>query len=179
MKFEVQNIGFGLIAAENDNIILLGGMRSGSSSAHVTRRKYDIHDKNLWAKLIDEGMDKGEAQDKSKAGFVELFVKDGEELRFGVTGLVNIEINEDKRKSGLARKVLDGVRHTTGKELEIFDIKKHYASTWRKLGVEVFHNTQGGPVKVSQYKGTINGTMPPIEQAKNLEQKQSEQEFGM
>jgi GNAT superfamily N-acetyltransferase len=158
--------------------VLAGGMRSGNSSANLTRRKYAIHDKEFWNELLNSGMKPDDAQDKSQVGIVELFVKDGEELNFGATGLVNLEIKKEHRKKGIARKVVDAIRHTTGKELEIFDIKKHYVSTWRKLGVEQFHNGQGKAIKVSKHAGTIHGTMPSIEQEKSKE-KSNTQEDGM
>jgi hypothetical protein len=179
MKLKIEDIGFGLIAADNDKIILAGGLRSGNSSANLTRRKYAIHDKELWAKLSNEGASANDAQDKSQVGIVELFVKDGEEVNFGVTGLVNIEVNKEHRRNGIARKVVDAIRHTTGQELGIFDIKKAACSTWRKLGVEEFHNSSGKPIKVSKHAGPIYGTMPPIELSKRNDKSNIDSDLSM
>lgn len=179
MKLKIEDIGFGLIAADNDKIILAGGLRSGNSSANLTRRKYAIHDKEMWTQLLGEGMSANDAQDNSQVGLVELFIKDGEEVNFGVTGLVNIEVNKEHRKKGIARKVVDAIRHTTGQELGIFDIKKAACSTWRKLGVEKFHNSSGNPIKVSKHAGPIYGTMPPIELSKDNNKSSTEDEFSM
>lgn len=179
MKLNIENIGLGLIAASNDNIILAGGMRSGNSSANLTRRKYTIYDKSIWEDMLKNGSSNDDAQIASEVGITELFVEDGKELSLGVTGLVNLEVKKEHRKKGIARKVVDAIRHTTGKELGIFDIKKAYVSTWRKLGVEDFHNGSGKTIKVSKHTGPIYGTMPPIELAKTNDKTEKDPEFGM
>lgn len=180
MKLKISDIGMGLITAQNENILLAGGFRSGNSSAGVTRRKYMIYDKIRWNELEKiDGITANEAQDKSLVGFVELFVRDGKEDIFDVVGLVNIEINKEERRNGYARKTMDGIRHHTGNELEIHDIKKHYAATWRKLGVTLFHNGHGQPVQVSKSTGFIAGRMPPIDQAPEMSKKTQESSMDM
>lgn len=162
MKMKIQEAGMGFIQAENDKIVLAGGMRSGSSAADVTRKRFIILDVIKYNELSAQGAEQAVIDDKCNVGIVDLFIKDG--TLFDVKGLVNIEIKKEHRKNGFARDVLEGIRHTTGQSLEIHDIKKHVASVWRKLGVETFHNGHGRELKVSKVsaKMNLNGTMPPI-----------------
>lgn len=178
MKLECEQIGMGLIQAKNEKIILVGGMRSGSSSADVTRLRYQIIDPVRWKTMSENGATKEELNTWCEVGLVDLFVKDGTD--FDVKGLVNIEINMLHRREGYARKVVEAIRHTTGNPLLIHDIKKRYASTWRKLGVENFHTSSGTPIKVSKVAAsvTINGTMPAIGHEKTIE-KSSDSEMSM
>lgn len=176
MKLKIGDMGMGLVYAHNDDVVLMGGFRSGNSPANETRRKYLIFDKKRWDELEKQGqLNSNEIQKATEVGFVDFFVRDGQELTLGITGLVNIEIKKEYRKSGMARKVIDSIRQHTGEQLVIHDIKKHYASFWRKVGVTSFHNGNGLEVKVSQYAGFIAGTMPPIDQMpeKNLDGKHS------
>ncbi len=163
MKMNVKEAGMGFIQAENDRIVLAGGMRCGNSPADVTRKRFIILDVLKYNELQAQGAEQSVIDDKCNVGIVDLFIKDG--TKFDVKGLVNIEIKKEHRKNGLAREVLNGIRHTTGQSLEIHDIKKHVASVWRKLGVETFHNGHGRELKVSKVsaKTLLNGTMPPIE----------------
>lgn len=173
MKLEIQELGMGLVNAQNDDIILVGGMRSGSSSAGLTRRRYTIYDKVEWIKLDTAGVNEDDIEKACNKGFVDLFVKDNEYATLGVTGLVNIEIKKVHRREGLARKVIDAIRETTGQDLEIHDIKKHVASVWRKLGVTDFHDSHGRTMQVSKVPAfrNLNGTIPALEKA--LEVKKS------
>ena len=63
--------------------------------------------------------------------------------------------------------------------VDVFDNKKSYVSTWRKLGVEDFHNGSGKTIKVSKHTGPIYGTMPPVELAKTNDKTEKDPEFGM
>jgi GNAT superfamily N-acetyltransferase len=170
MKLIIKDMLTGLISAQNDEIILNGGLSSGNSPSNLTCRRYSIYDKEIWS---------NETQDNVKVGFVDLFVKDGEESSFGVAGLANIEVNQKYRKKGIARKVVDAILHTTGQSLEIFDIQKEYTSTWRKLGVQKFHDGLGVEIKVSKHMGTIFGTIPSIELSKTKEKYPNYTELGM
>jgi hypothetical protein len=173
MKLKIKEIGMGLINAQNNDIILVGGMRSGNSSADVTRRKYIVYDKEKWLNLSKKGVGDNQMEAACNMGHVELFIKDGEEAKLGVKGLVNIEIKKEHRRNGIARKVINAIRETTGQSLEIHDIKKHVASTWRKLGVTEFHDGHGKPVMVSKQSAsrTLYGTMPPLEKSLKVKKK--------
>jgi len=167
MKLKVQELGMGIINAENDDVMLVGGMRSGNSQSGATRRRYTVYDKLEWLKLSKEGMHEDNVEKACNKGIIDLFVKDGEEVSFGVKGLVNIEIKKPHRREGMAKRVLNAIRETTGQELEIHDIKKHVASVWRKLGVTEFHSSNGRPMQVSKVPAhmNLNGTMPALESA--------------
>lgn len=168
MKLKIKQIGLGLINAQNNDVMIVGGMRSGNSDASTTRRRYVVYDKKLWLSLEKQN-DPNNTEDyiekQCNMGFVDLFVKDGKESSFGVEGLVNIEIKKEHRRKGMAGKVIQAIRETTGSELKIYDIKKHVASVWRKLGVTEFQNSHGKPVLVSKVAASllINGIMPALE----------------
>ena len=165
MKLKIQGIGLGLINAQNNEIILAGGLRSGNSEHDVTRRKYVIYDKKKWIDMAKTTDDEVKIESECNMGFVELFVKDGKELELGAKGLVNIEIKKACRKNGIAKKVLNAIRETTGEPLKIHDIKKHVASVWRKLGVTDFQDDRGNSIKISKYPAArlLNGVMPAFE----------------
>ncbi|TOJ22782.1 hypothetical protein CGI42_28850, partial [Vibrio parahaemolyticus] len=61
MKMEVERYGF-FVCAQNDDITLAGGLRSGNSRAHETRLKYIIMDNHRIKSLMKEGIDQVEAQ---------------------------------------------------------------------------------------------------------------------
>lgn len=117
MKLTITHFGMGLIDAQNEALVLAGGFRSGNSGAGETRRKYVAYDKAQWIALEKTGLSEAEIAKRCELGFVELFVKDGEELTFGVTGLVNIEIKKTFRRQGWARQIIESIRKTTGQPL--------------------------------------------------------------
>lgn len=160
LKLTISDIGLGLIAGQNVDIALVGGYRSGNSSAGTTRLRYSIQDNHLHSALIESGKSSTEADEGCTVGEIELFVTNG--TRFGVTGLVNLEINKEHRQKGYARKVVNSIVATTGADLKIYDIKKHYASVWKKLGVTQFFDIHGNALVVSKARGTINGNIPAI-----------------
>lgn len=164
MKLTIAHMGMGLIDAQNDTLVLAGGFRSGNSGAGETRRKYVAYDKAQWIALAKAGVAESEIAKRCELGFVELFVKDGEEVSFGVTGLVNIEIEKAFRRQGWGRQIIEAIRHTTGQPLVIHDIKKHVASTWRKLGVTQFHTRHGKPIQISKHPAAafLAGTIPAV-----------------
>lgn len=165
MKLKVQGIGMGLVNAQNNDIMLVGGMRSGNSSHDTTRRRYTIYDKRQWQSMAKEGVSDESIEKACNMGIVDLFVIDGQEESFGVKGLVNIEIKKEHRRKGIASKVVSAIRETTGQQLNVHDIKKHVSSVWRKLGVTEFHDGHGRPVQVSKVPASrnINGVMPPLD----------------
>jgi len=143
MKFDITPGPVGLVSAENEDIALVGGMRSGSSSSDTTRRKYNIYDIKKWQEMLDRGLAEHDIEPKCKVGFVELFVKDGQSNDLAAKGLVNIRIEPAFRKQGFARKVIDGIQATTQESLKIHDIKKSAEKVWKKLGIENIHNGDG------------------------------------
>ena len=175
MKLIIEPIGLGLISAQNKEIALVGGMRSGGSPGGLTRRQYMIYDLIKWEELSKQDLPKSEIEKNSEVGMVELNIKDGEELNFGVHGLRNIEINVKDRKKGVAKRVIKAILHTTGDELKIHDIKKHRASVWRKLGVEKFHDRNGKELRVSKISAHtyLEGTIPNVNRENKLKNEDS------
>tara|TARA_B100000749_G_scaffold280150_1_gene275013 strand:+ start:3042 stop:3602 length:561 start_codon:yes stop_codon:yes gene_type:complete len=173
MKLEINQIGMGCVAAENSEVGLVGGIRSGGSSEGLTRRKYVIFDSQRWSQMAKEGAEHKVMEKACNVGFIELLVKDGEEDTLGVTGVANIQIKPKERDNGIGRKVINAIRETTGQALEIHDIKKHRAGVWKKLGVTEFHNGEGRPVQVSKQHADLllYGTMPPIGQEPEVKAK--------
>ena len=130
-KLSTQNIGMGLYTMYNDEVALVGGMRSGNSSAGYTRLKFMIYDLR--------GADPSrqltpEEQAEREAGIVELFVKDGTQT---AEGLVNIELKTNFRKGGTGRLVVQALKDTFG-ELKIYDIQKKAIGFWRKMGATFY-----------------------------------------
>lgn len=121
-----QSLGFGMSQYSNDNYILAGGYRSGSSDSKTTRLKYDIYDVQLLPK--DENDDPSEA----KIGFVELFVDDDGEI----VGLVNIELLPQFRTSGRGRQIVQDIVDTSKSGLNIHDIQQNAKRFWDKTGIK-------------------------------------------
>jgi hypothetical protein len=159
MKMAVADIGMGLICAQNETISLVGGYRSGSSGPETTRLKYSIYDNEEYGRPKNNGMSDAEKEKACTVGFIELFIKNG--TQFDVAGLVNIEINKEHRKKGYAHKVIASLMATAEGDLKIHDIKKHYVSAWRKLGVTSFVDIYGQPMVISKApkNQTINGVI--------------------
>lgn len=149
-KLKRDPIGMGLEAMHNNEIALVGGMRSGNSKAGQTRLKYMVYDtKGL------EGPMNAEETDKREIGYVELFVKDGSGK---IIGLVNIHINPKSRKGGFGRKIINSLMTLVDDRLEINDIKKSAISFWQKVGTEFYDSSLEKKVdKPRQHKGTLRG----------------------
>lgn len=156
MKFTISDMGMGMIQAVNDEIALIGGMRSGNSSANTTRLRYVIYDVVKYAEMTDKGESQADIDNECQVGKVDLFIKDG--TKFDVTGLVNIEVT--KKKEGYAKKVINGIVSTIDNELKIHDIKKKAVKIWEKLGVTSFTNGSGKEVDISKHKGFTEGFIP-------------------
>jgi hypothetical protein len=129
-KLETHDIGMGLYQMANDELALVGGMRSGNSSAGYTRLKFMIYDLRGW----EGGQMPAEEQEAREAGFVELFVKDGTQT---AEGLVNIELKTNFRRGGTGRLVIQSLKDTYG-ELKIYDIKQKAVPFWRKMGATFY-----------------------------------------
>lgn len=117
-----QDLGFGLTQYEGKEYSLVGGSRSGSSPAGLTRLRYDIVDHALYDQTND--------LKKSKLGFVELFVGAN-----GIDGLVNIEIQS--KKAGTGARVVKDIVDTAGGTLKIHDIQPKAKGFWLKMGTEM------------------------------------------
>lgn len=128
-ELQTHDIGMGLYQMSNDEVALVGGMRSGNSSAGFTRLKFMIYDLRG-----AEGQLTPEEQEAREAGIVELFVKDGTQT---AEGLVNIELKPNFRKGGTGRLVIQSLKDTFG-ELKIYDIKKKAVPFWRKMGATFY-----------------------------------------
>lgn len=128
-KFKNHDIGMGLYQMSNNQVALVGGMRSGSSRAEVTRLKFMIYDLRG-----AEGQLSQEEQQARESGIVELFVYDGTQ---DVEGLVNIEIKPAMRKSGIGSVVIQSLKDTFG-ELRVYDIQQKAVPFWRKMGATFY-----------------------------------------
>ncbi|TBT51046.1 hypothetical protein FPV63_10235 [Vibrio cholerae] len=182
MKMEVERYGF-FVCAQNDDITLAGGLRSGNSRAHETRLKYIIMDNHRIKSLMKEGIDQVEAQRLSEVGHVELFVEDG--TLFDVNGLVNIVIKNEKnfkeRRQGYATKVIQSIVATTGKDLEIMDIQPGNAARfWKSLGT-VFHNGHGKEITnaITKKSGIVHGTVSKEKVLSISKEKNKESSFDI
>lgn len=172
MKSDVNPVVSGMIAVQNENIIVSRDYSLSDNPQPISTLRYMIHCPKLWTDYLAQGMSNDVAQDASKVGLVDLLIKNNQPNKLNVIALANIEIDENHRKKGYARKVVDGIRHTTGEALEIHSILRNCVATWRKLGVELFHDGNGNPIKVSKHDGFIAGTIPPIEMTSENSKKQ-------
>ena len=133
-------VGMGLEQMANDNIALVGGLRSGNSKGDETRLKYTVYD----YKAIQANNDMDNANDYI-LGDVELFVEDGTGK---VRGLVELNI-KDKRK-GTGRKVIEALMASdfVNDDFNIHSIKKSAIPFWEKMGIE-FNNKR----TIGDYRG--------------------------
>jgi hypothetical protein len=138
------DLGWGLEQLANDDIALMGGMRSGSSMANEMRLRYTIHD---LAKLRAEGAGR-EDLPKYQMGYVDLFVEDGTGK---VNGLVNIEMDRGKKKQGMGRRVIEALLASdfVGDKLYIHDIEPKAKGFWKKMGAYPVDRTEGRGYDVS------------------------------
>ena len=130
----IRGMAMGMSSMQNSDVVLAGGMRSGNSRAGYTRLKYMIYDiRGIDGQLSDEQWDEAEA------GFVELFIKDGNSppQASDIEGLVNIELKPKMRKSGIGSVVIQSLKDTAG-ELRIYDIKQKAVPFWRKMGATFY-----------------------------------------
>lgn len=126
-KMTKNEMGMGMTAYQNDEVALVGGVRSGNSDSEHTRLKYVIYDiKGKTREDVQQNMKKYEV------GFVELFVLDGTGK---IDGLVNIEMKPKFRRGGFGKKVIQSLMKTIGGDLKVFDIKQKALTFWKKMGV--------------------------------------------
>jgi hypothetical protein len=117
------DMGFGLSQLENDTFVLVGGYRSGNSSAGQTRLRYDVYD----VKLATNSANVNDA----KIGLVDLMVNDAGD----VVGLVNIVIHPKFRKAGYGSELVRDITDTTTSGLTIHDIQTKARKFWDKTGI--------------------------------------------
>lgn len=125
-KLSRQDIGFGLSQYEGKEYSLVGGSRSGSSPAGLSRHRYDIVDHAAYDRTNDIK--------QSKLGTVELFVTN----TGAIDGLVNIIITS--KKAGTGSRVVKDLVDTAGGTLRIYDIQPKAAGFWKKMGAELVQN---------------------------------------
>ena len=128
IALEREDAGLGMEQLSNDDIALVGGIRSGNSQGDETRLKYTVYD----MKAITKNDDMANANDYI-LGDVELFVEDG-------TGKIRglVELNIKDKKKGVGRKVIDSLMASdfVNSEFKIHSIKKSAIPFWKKMGVE-------------------------------------------
>jgi hypothetical protein len=128
LALEREDVGLGMEQLANDDIALVGGMRSGNSKGDETRLKYTVYD----MKAITKNDDMANANDYI-LGDVELFVEDG-------TGKIRglVELNIKDKKKGIGRKIIDSLIQSdfVNDEFKIHSIKKSAVPFWKKMGVE-------------------------------------------
>ena len=119
----------------NDDIALVGGMRSGNSKGDETRRMYTLYD----MKNMDE--DFANAQDQ-EIGNIQLFTEDATDK---IRGIVDIKIPTSKRKQGHARKAIESIvaSEFSNKPFKIYDITKTAYPFWKKMGVTFVNHDFG------------------------------------
>ena len=92
MELTIQEIGLGLITAQNDDLCLVGVFRSGNSPANQTRLKYQILIKSIINDSRNLGLSNYDVQEAAHVGDIELMIKDG--TIFEVAGIQNIVIKK-------------------------------------------------------------------------------------
>lgn len=128
-ELTTRDMSMGLFSMRNNEVALVGGMRSGNSAAGKTRLKFMIYDMRGVTQQLT-----AEEYDERESGIVELFVFDGTQ---NVEGLVNIEIKPKMRRSGIGRIVIQSLADTFD-DLRIYDIKKSAVPFWRKMGATFY-----------------------------------------
>lgn len=125
---ERADAGMGMVQMWNDNVAIVGGLRSGGSSAGLTRLKYVLYD-------IKGANEKGIEPQDNEVGFVELYVEDGSG---NIEGLVNIKLDPKNRRGGLGREIIQSLIESpfVNRPFKVYDIKKGAVPFWRKMGVE-------------------------------------------
>ena len=123
----------GLSQYVSSSYALVGGGRSGSSSAGTTRLKYDIYDLELYEKDPENAV----------VGTVEVFVDD---TTGKIKGLVNIKLTTTNRKAGYGSSIINDLVDTAGGELEIHDIKPPARGFWQKMGIEYHTASKKGGI---------------------------------
>ena len=124
-------IGMGLEQMHNNDIALVGGMRSGSSPAGLTRLRYSIYDVPMLKQLKQDGGDQNDAL----VGHVELMVEDGSG---NIAGLINIEMKRGGKRQGYGSQVVRSIIDSpfAQKPFRIYDIELKAVGFWKKMGVE-------------------------------------------
>jgi hypothetical protein len=124
-------IGMGLEQMHNNDIALVGGMRSGSSPAGLTRLRYSIYDVPMLKQLKQDGGDQNDAL----MGYVELMVEDGSG---NIAGLINIEMKRGSKRAGYGTQVIRSIMDSpfAQKPFRIYDIELKAVGFWKKMGVE-------------------------------------------
>jgi len=138
-------IGMGLEQMHNNDIALVGGMRSGSSPANLTRLKYSIYDVPMLKQLKQTGGNQNDAL----MGHVELMVEDG---TGDLIGLINIEMKRGGKRQGYGSQVVRSIIDSpfARKPFRIYDIQKKAVGFWKKMGVEFTHSDFKTPIAPTQ-----------------------------
>lgn len=134
----IRRMQMGMSSMQNNEVLLVGGMRSGNSSAGLTRLKYMIYDiRGAEGQLTDEEFGEREA------GIVELFIRDGSGDITGadIEGLVNIELKPKFRKSGIGSVTIKALKDTAG-EFRVYDIQQKAVPFWRKMGATFYADSR-------------------------------------
>jgi GNAT superfamily N-acetyltransferase len=140
--------GMGLRTLQNDDVVISGGMRSGSSPPGFTRILYVIYDR--------EALVNGVHPSEADVGKVEVW-----ENQAGIQGLVNIEVDKKARGKGIASKVVQALVDTHDKHFHISDIRPKARGFWEKLGTRFFRGDKElTPEEVARHKGSLNGVIP-------------------
>jgi hypothetical protein len=138
-------IGMGLEQMHNNDIALVGGMRSGSSPAGLTRLRYSIYDVPMLKQLKQDGGDQYDAH----VGYVELMVEDGSG---NLAGLINIEMKRGSKRAGYGEQVIRSIMDSpfAQKPFKIYDIQKKALGFWKKMGVEFTRSDFKTPIAPTQ-----------------------------
>ena len=144
-KMILREAGFGTTQLSNGDIAFVGGLQTeGLGTPGTARLRYSIFDMQVY---------KEQGAADADSGFVEINIAIDEDgnLTDTIEGLVNIEINKDKRGNKIAQRSINALlSNAQNGELKIYDIQKKAKGFWENLGIE-YTNKQ-------ETDGVIKGT---------------------
>ena len=117
--FQVTHLGVGMLQFHNDEIALVGGLRTfGSGAPGTNRLKFSIVDLPPGAEPVIVG----ECE-------INLYPDNTPE------GLVNVKIQKTSRGGGIGRKLIAALVASSRDGLRIYDIKKSAMGFWKSVGI--------------------------------------------
>tara|TARA_R100001163_G_C4956600_1_gene122149 strand:- start:83 stop:598 length:516 start_codon:yes stop_codon:yes gene_type:complete len=130
-RMNLEDAGMGLTEFANDDIILSGGVRTGSSAPGLARLRYDVYD---WKKI-----EAGTPIPEAKLGTTDLNLKLGKDNQITDTieGLINIDVDKNQQGSGVGTRIVKNILANADDGLKVYDIKKQAKGFWESLGAEI------------------------------------------
>lgn len=127
----------------NDEICLVGGMRSGSSPSGYTRVRFIAYDKSKALSREQKAL-----LEEDEVGKLEIFIGEDD----SIYGVVNLEMNQ--KRSGFGTKLIRSLLASTEDGLRVFDIRKKAFGFWKKVGAKFYSdkNLTKEITKTNNYK---------------------------